>query len=159
MDQVCKLYFTITNKLLLLICLFPLLPLFPRKWISEVFVGVLSGDALLYVWDVIFMHNWSKVATSRRMQLRTLALTVIAAHVKYISPPLLQGIFVRLCLALLGLLRPWLLQATSHAQVVAVLLEEPANLYIQDIRKALQVGRCRCRCRKICIAGWWGVDN
>jgi len=47
---------------------------------------------------------------------------------------------VRLCLALLGLLRPWLLQATSHAQVVAVLLEEPANLYIQDIRKALQAG-------------------
>ena len=43
----------------------------PRKWISEVFVGVLSGDSLLYVWDVIFMHNWSKVATCSR----TLALS------------------------------------------------------------------------------------
>ena len=32
-----------------------------RKWISEAFVGILSGDTLLYVWDVIFMYNWSKV--------------------------------------------------------------------------------------------------
>ena len=24
-------------------------------------MGILSGDSLLYVWDVIFMHNWTKV--------------------------------------------------------------------------------------------------
>merc|ERR1712037_673486 len=79
-----------------------------RKWISEAFVGILSGDTLLYVWDVIFMYNWSK------------------------------DIFVRLCLSFLGLLRPWLLKATNHAEVVTVLLEEPNKLYIQDIRKGLQ---------------------
>merc|ERR1719192_2808635 len=56
--------------------LFGKLDLWLRKWISEAFVGVLSGDALLYVWDVIFMYNWSK------------------------------DIFVRICLSFLGLLRP-----------------------------------------------------
>merc|ERR550525_549345 len=62
------------------------LDLWLRKWISEAFVGILSGDTLLYVWDVIFMYNWSK------------------------------DIFVRLCLSFLGLLRPWLLRATNHAE-------------------------------------------
>ena len=38
-------------------------------------MGVLSGDSLLYVWDVIFMHNWSKVATCCPLHSRTLALS------------------------------------------------------------------------------------
>ena len=31
----------------------------------------------------------------------------------------IQDIFVRLCLSFLGLLRPWLLKATNHAEVIS----------------------------------------
>jgi hypothetical protein len=33
--------------------------IFVRKWIGEAFSGALSKNALLYVWDQLFMSLWS----------------------------------------------------------------------------------------------------
>ena len=36
------------------------LDLWIRKWISEAFVGIMCREELLYVWDILFMHDWKK---------------------------------------------------------------------------------------------------
>ena len=40
--------------------LFGKLDLWMRKWISEAFVGVLSHEELMYIFDILFMHNWKE---------------------------------------------------------------------------------------------------
>lgn len=88
--------------------LFANVELFIRKWVSEAFVGVLNKPNILFIWDLLFMNNWSK------------------------------KLFLKICVVILGLIQPWLRAATTHAEVVLALLEEPAKLYLQDIRSGLQ---------------------
>ena len=40
--------------------LFGKLDLWMRKWISEAFVGILSHEELMYIFDILFMHNWKE---------------------------------------------------------------------------------------------------
>ena len=80
---------------------------FIRKWLSEAFAGVFGGNCILYVWDVLFLHGWSK------------------------------DIFRQIALALLFLLKPWALRADNHRKMSKVLMEEPSLIYIGDLRKAI----------------------
>ena len=83
------------------------LDLWIRKWISEAFVGIISHEELLYIYDILFMHHWK------------------------------PEIFVTLSLMFLGMLKPWLMRTTTHKEAVTVLLEEADKLYVNDIRKCL----------------------
>ena len=83
------------------------LDLWIRKWISEAFVGIISHEELLYIYDILFMHHWK------------------------------PDIFVTLSLMFLGMLKPWLMRTTTNKEAVTVLLEEADKLYVNDIRKCL----------------------
>ena len=83
------------------------LDLWIRKWISEAFVGIISHEELLYIYDILFMHHWK------------------------------PDIFVTLSLLFLGMLKPWLMRTTTNKEAVTVLLEEADKLYVNDIRKCL----------------------
>ena len=83
------------------------LDLWIRKWISEAFVGIISHEELLYIYDILFMHHWK------------------------------PEIFVTLSLLFLGMLKPWLMRTTTNKEAVTVLLEEADKLYVNDIRKCL----------------------
>ena len=83
------------------------LDLWIRKWISEAFVGIISHEELLYIYDILFMHHWK------------------------------PEIFVTLSLMFLGMLKPWLMRTTTNKEAVTVLLEEADKLYVNDIRKCL----------------------
>ena len=83
------------------------LELWIRKWISEAFVGIISHDELLYIYDILFMHHWR------------------------------QDIFITLSLLFLGMLKPWIMRTTNNKEVVTVLLEEADKLYVNDIRECL----------------------
>ena len=83
------------------------LDLWIRKWISEAFVGIISHEELLYIYDILFMHHWK------------------------------PEIFVTLSLMFLGMLKPWLMRTTTNKEAVTVLLEEADKLYVHDIRKCL----------------------
>ncbi|XP_023332479.1 uncharacterized protein LOC111704471 [Eurytemora carolleeae] len=83
------------------------LDLWIRKWISEGFVGVLPYPVIFYIWDVLFLYNWSEKA------------------------------FIALSVMIFRLISPWFKNAKNNREVVDVLLEEPGKLYIQDIRSAL----------------------
>ena len=82
-----------------------------RKWLSEAFAGVLGGNSILYIWDVLFLHNWSK------------------------------DIFRQIALALLFLLKPWAMKADNHRKLSRVLMEEPHKIYIGDLRIAVDQAR------------------
>ena len=83
------------------------LDLWIRKWVSEAFVGIISHEELLYIYDILFMHHWK------------------------------PDIFVTLSLLFLGMLKPWLMKTTTNKEAVTVLLEEADKLYVNDIRKCL----------------------
>ena len=83
------------------------LDLWIRKWISEAFVGIISHEELLYIYDILFMHHWK------------------------------PDIFVTLSLMFLGMLKPWLMRTTTHKEAVIVLLDEADKLYVNDIRKCI----------------------
>ena len=83
------------------------LELWIRKWISEAFVGIISHEELLYIYDILFMHHWK------------------------------PEIFVTLSLLFLGMLRPWIMRTSNNKEAVTVLLEEADKLYVNDIRKCL----------------------
>ena len=83
------------------------LDLWIRKWISEAFVGIISHEELLYIYDILFMHHWK------------------------------PDIFETLSLLFLGMLKPWLMRTTTNKEAVTVLLEEADKLYVNDIRKCL----------------------
>ena len=78
-----------------------------RKWISEAFAGIYGGETLLFLWDYCFMHTWSK------------------------------KIFYKITLVTLMLIRPWAMMAENHRKLSRVLLEEPSEIYINDLRKLL----------------------
>ena len=47
----------------------------------------------------------------------TITTTIITITTIIITTMIFKDIFVRICLSFLGLLRPWLLKATNHAEV------------------------------------------
>ncbi|XP_077995576.1 uncharacterized protein LOC144449044 [Glandiceps talaboti] len=82
--------------------------IFVRKWIGEGFVGVLDGQAVLFLWDQLFMNGWN------------------------------QEIMEDFCFALLLLLKDAFLQANDYHQMKQVFLLQPARLYTADIQRAYQ---------------------
>ena len=41
------------------------LELWMRKWISEAFVGIISHEELLYIYDILFMHHQRQVLSDQ----------------------------------------------------------------------------------------------
>ena len=73
-----------------------------RKLLSEGFVSVLNQSCLKYIWDLMFLHSWSKAAQ------KTVAT------------------------AILLLLEPWMKKARTFTDMRNVFLEEPFHLYLMD---------------------------
>lgn len=80
--------------------------IFVRKWIGECFAGVLYQNALLYVWDQLFMSVWS----SYDLEILTKAL--------------------------IYLLKNDFMQAFDFDDMRRVFLEHPCKLYTSDIQSA-----------------------
>ncbi|CAG0894994.1 unnamed protein product [Cyprideis torosa] len=80
--------------------------IFIRKWIAEGFVGVLSPNGVSLTWDQLFLRGWSSNA------------------------------IVHVAMAILGLIKPWMLRATGWSGVKKVFLEEPSKLYTKDLKEA-----------------------
>lgn len=83
------------------------LAIYLRKWVSECFAGIYGGQTLLLLWDNCFMHGWSK------------------------------KIFYKIGLVTIMLIKPWALMADNHRKMSTVLMNEPSDLYINDLRTAL----------------------
>ena len=62
---------------------------------------IFAGKTLLFIWDICFMHNWSK------------------------------KIFYKLGLTILMMIKPWALEADNHRKLSRVLFDEPSNLYMK----------------------------
>lgn len=80
---------------------------FINKWILCGFVNFLMPHCLLFVWDQLFYHKWENK---------------VIQHV---------------CIALLGLLKPWFMQAKQSKDIQKIFAEEPGYLYLLDIQQAL----------------------
>ena len=78
-----------------------------RKWISEAFAGIYGGQTIMFVWDYCFMHGWTR------------------------------KVFYKIGLVSLMLIKPFALEADNHRKMGKVLFNEPSNLYLKDLRKAL----------------------
>ena len=89
-----------------------------RKWISEGFVSILRKSSLCYLWDILFIHSWN----------------LIIQH--------------RVTLAILLLLRPWVMRVDTFDKLQKTLLQvsnplpdlflqEPGLLYTSDLRQCL----------------------
>jgi len=83
------------------------LAIYLRKWVSECFAGIYGGQTLLFLWDNCFMHGWSK------------------------------KIFYKIGLVTIMLIKPWAMMADNHRKMSTVLMNEPSDLYINDLRTAL----------------------
>ncbi|CAM2720415.1 unnamed protein product [Rotaria socialis] len=80
--------------------------LFLRKWIGQMFVGILNSNAVLYLWDQFFMITWDTV------------------YIKHAAK------------AILYLLRDRLMYATDYNDMRKMLLDEPCLLYTSDVQAA-----------------------
>lgn len=80
--------------------------LFIRKWISQMFIGILNSNAILYIWDQFFLHQWD------------INILEIATKIIFF------------------LLRSHFLRANDYEQMRHVFLNEPSRLYTSDIQKA-----------------------
>jgi len=80
--------------------------IFLRKWIGEVFVGILNSNSALYIWDQFFMIKWNN---------------------QYIE---------HAAKAILYLLRDRFMYATDYDQMRKVFLEEPCLLHTADVQAA-----------------------
>ncbi|KAG8197149.1 hypothetical protein JTE90_011310 [Oedothorax gibbosus] len=78
-----------------------------NKWISNGFTSILKPNLLFFVWDQLFLNKWE------------------------------NKIFQDICMALLGLLKPWFMNAKNNDAVQKVFKEEPSFLYLLDLRSAL----------------------
>ena len=47
-------------------------PLFIRKWVGQLFVGVLSTNSMMWAWDQMFLSDWS------RDTIKNIALSILA---------------------------------------------------------------------------------
>lgn len=79
---------------------------FFRRWIGEGFVSVLDTPGVMYVWDQLFMQNWS------------------------------DSVLKNFCLALVELLRYRFMEARDYTGMKEVFLFEPCKLYTVDIQMA-----------------------
>ncbi|CAF1615883.1 unnamed protein product, partial [Adineta ricciae] len=80
--------------------------IFLRKWICEMFVGILNSNSVLYLWDQFFMVKW---------------------ELNYIE---------HACRAILYLLRDNFMCAENYEEMRKVFLDEPCLLYTSDIQTA-----------------------
>ncbi|CAF3505876.1 unnamed protein product [Adineta steineri] len=80
--------------------------IFLRKWICEMFVGILNSNAVLYLWDQFFMVKWN------------------TTYIEHATK------------AILYLLRDKFLCTTDYEEIRQVFLEEPYLLYTSDIQTA-----------------------
>ena len=81
---------------------------FVRQWLENGFVNILSKNCLLYVWDLLFLHSWSK---------RTLKVVVTA---------------------ILMLIRFWMLRGSGFRTMRNIFLREPLLIYLLDLKKTIQ---------------------
>lgn len=79
---------------------------FFRRWIGEGFVSVLDTPGMMYVWDQLFMQNWS------------------------------DSVLKNFSLALVELLRYRFIEARDYSSMKEVFLFEPCKLYTVDIQMA-----------------------
>ncbi|CAF1075101.1 unnamed protein product [Adineta ricciae] len=80
--------------------------IFLRKWICEMFVGILNSNSVLYLWDQFFMVKW---------------------ELNYIE---------HACRAIVYLLRDKFMCAENYEEMRRVFLDEPCLLYTSDIQTA-----------------------
>ncbi|CAF1610166.1 unnamed protein product, partial [Didymodactylos carnosus] len=80
--------------------------IFIRKWIGEMFVGILNSKSVLYLWDQFFMTQWN------------------TQYVEYATK------------ALLYLLRDRFMYAVDYDQLRKVFLEEACLLHTADVQAA-----------------------
>ena len=81
--------------------------IYVRQWVQHGFVTVLNKECLLYVWDSLFLTDWSR---------RTLKIVVTAMMV---------------------LLRFWMFRGRSYRGMRNTLLREPFNIFLLDLKKAV----------------------
>ncbi|KAH9512915.1 hypothetical protein Btru_036992 [Bulinus truncatus] len=80
--------------------------IFLRRWIGEGFVSVLDTPGVMYIWDQLFMQNWS------------------------------QSAIINVCLSLMELLRHQFMEAYDYITMKEVFLMEPCKLYTVDFQMA-----------------------
>ncbi|KAK6967406.1 hypothetical protein BgiMline_027221 [Biomphalaria glabrata] len=80
--------------------------IFLRRWIGEGFVSVLDTPGVMYIWDQLFMQNWS------------------------------QSAIINVCLSLMELLRHKFMEAYDYITMKEVFLMEPCKLYTVDFQMA-----------------------
>ena len=79
-----------------------------RMWLFHGFVTILSKNSLIYVWDFLFLHSWSYDA---------------------------QKIVV---LAIIMLLRFWIMKASNGRRLRNVMMQEPSKIYLSDLRNMMR---------------------
>ncbi|CAL1547704.1 unnamed protein product [Lymnaea stagnalis] len=80
--------------------------IFLRRWIGEGFVSVLDTPGVMYIWDQLFMQNWTETA------------------------------IINVCLSLMELLRHKFMEAYDYITMKEVFLMEPCKLYTVDFQMA-----------------------
>ncbi|CAF0990782.1 unnamed protein product [Rotaria sordida] len=80
--------------------------IFLRKWISQMFVGILNCNSVLYLWDQFFMIKWNRI------------------YIKYAIK------------AILYLLRNRFMYAIDYNDMRKIFLDEPYLLYTSNIQTA-----------------------
>ncbi|UJR31743.1 hypothetical protein I4U23_019221 [Adineta vaga] len=80
--------------------------IFLRKWICEMFVGILHSNSVLYLWDQFFMIKWEMI------------------YIEYA------------CRAIIYLLRDNFMCAENYEEMRKIFLDEPFQLYTSDIQTA-----------------------
>ena len=82
--------------------------IYVRQWLQTGFVSVLNKECLLYVWDILFLNDWSK---------ETLKIIVMAMMI---------------------LLRFWMFRGRSYRGLRNTFLREPFLIYLLDLRRAIR---------------------
>lgn len=77
-----------------------------RKWIGQIFVGIVNSNAVLFLWDQFFLVKWNPV------------------YLEYTGK------------AILYLLRDCFFAANDYEQMRKVFIDEPAQLFTSDIQTA-----------------------
>ena len=87
---------------------YSMVKVYVRMWLFHGFVTILSRNSLLYVWDFLFLHSWSFDA---------------------------QKIVV---LAIIILLRFWIMKASNGQRLRNVMMHEPSKIYLSDLRNMMR---------------------
>ena len=82
--------------------------LFIRMWLFHGFVSILCRNSLMYVWDFLFLHSWNFD---------------------------FQKIVV---LAIMMLIRFWIMRAHNSRRLRNVLIQEPSRIYLKDLMKMIK---------------------